>query len=123
MLSQDDQASQQLPKEIGNFRPQKLSDAHQKELHDANVELLAIRNRDYKWRIDNRGWFGWTVMGFLIAQHVFLFLFIGIAYFQGTLCDYQWLIGTFFAGLMTETFLTANFFIKWLFTEIPYKQF
>ncbi|MBS0627903.1 MAG: hypothetical protein JSS09_06795 [Verrucomicrobia bacterium] len=113
-------SSSYLPLEVGSFNFEQLSSPNQ-ALLDANKELMKIRNKDYDWRVLNRGCFGWTIMGVLIAQHGFVFTLILMAFSSDSLGDIQWLVGSFFMTLMAQTFLTANHLIKWLFTEIDYK--
>lgn len=107
-----------LPTEVKEFHHSDLQ-FDQKQAH-ANIEQILIRNKDFKWRVDNRGYFGWSIMGLLISQHFFLYGLILCAYFQSCLKDIQWLLSGFFFALMTETYFTINLLFKWLFSEIPY---
>ena len=114
--------SNQLPPEVMlNFSDKPLSNPNKEQLEKANHNLIKIQCEDYQWRVDNRGKFGWWIFGLLIGQNVLIFSFIFFAFFKDALGDIQWLVGSFFAGLMTQTYFTANYLVKWLFTDINYK--
>ena len=111
-----------IPDEADKFIQEQLHNPHQKEKEQKNLDLLQIRNDDYRWKVDNRGVYGNRIFNILRVQNGFVLGLIILAYLQGCLSDIEWLIGAIFTGLMAQTYFTANHLIRWLFTDIDYKS-
>jgi len=114
--------SHNLPEGLEKFHSEKLNSDHLKAHIKANLNLLLIRNKDFEWRVKNRGKFGWSILAFLVAQVLAIFSLIFHAYSYDKLKEIQFLFGTIFTVLVIQNYLTLNFLIKWLFSEIPYNK-
>lgn len=66
-------AKQNLPAELVSFQETKIEHPEQASLIQANLELFAIKNADFAWRVKRRGRYGGWIMAILIGQNVFVF--------------------------------------------------
>ncbi len=82
---------------------------------------LGLANKDYCWRIKNRGIFAWTIMGILIGQNLLIYILIYIAFYTHQLASLQIILGVLLSGTLVETYFTLNHVVKWLFNDIDYK--
>jgi len=80
-----------------------------------------LANRDYIWRLENRGRFAWMIMGILIVQNLMIYILIYIAFFINQLVNLQIILGVLLSGTLVETYFTLNHVVKWLFNDIDYK--
>ncbi len=80
-----------------------------------------LANKDYIWRIKNRGRFAWTIMGILIGQNFLIYSLIYCAFLTGQLVHLQLILGVLLSGTLVETYFTLNHVVKWLFNDIDYK--
>jgi hypothetical protein len=96
---------------VRRFRPDSLEPYNNKDL----------ANKDYKWRIKNRGVFAWTIMGILIFQNFLIYVLIYLAFFTRQLASLQLILGVLLSGTLVETYFTLNHVVKWLFNDIDYK--
>jgi hypothetical protein len=95
-----------------------------KDFKPASLELLdnrGLANKDYHWRIKNRGLFAGTIMGILVAQNLLIYALIYIAFFTRELGHLQLILGILLSGTLAETYFTLNHVVKWLFNDIDYK--
>lgn len=98
-----------------------------KLFHDfrvADLEPLdnkSLANKDYQWRIKNRGIFAWVIMGILVTQNLMIYSLIYIAFFTHQLAQLQVILGVLLSGTLVETYFTLNHVVKWLFNDIDYK--
>ncbi len=88
--------------------------------HQQNLKVL--KEIDYKWRVNNRPWFSYTIGGLLIAQNLIVFIvFIICSFHHGLAEKNQIILSTSIIGVLTETYFTLNIIIKWLFNDIKYE--
>ncbi len=108
-----------LPKDLTNFKPKRLENNKTKK--DYNTDLLKIRNDDYRWKLNNRALFGYSIMCLLFVQHFLVIKCLLDAYHESRLYEIRWFMSFIVVSLMAETFCCVKYLIKWLFTDISYK--
>lgn len=86
-----------------------------------SLDNKGLANKDYVWRIKNRGIFAWTIMSILIGQNLLIYLLIYIAFVTHQLANLQLILGVLLSGTLVETYFTLNHVVKWLFNDIDYK--
>ena len=94
---------------------------HFKPVTLESLDNKGLANKDYHWRIKNRGIFAWTIMGILIGQNLLIYVLIFVAFFTHHLVSLQIILGVLLSGTLIETYFTLNHVVKWLFNDIDYK--
>src|SRR5476649_2712954 len=89
-----------------NEKPTKNFNDFYQDFKPATLEALdsvSLANKDYNWRIKNRGIFAWTIMAILIVQNLLIYLLIHLAFLTQQLAALQWILGALLSGTLVET--------------------
>lgn len=121
-MNDNSDSRQKLPDEVSGFKSGSFpKPPNQDDLTKLNLEILKTELDDYRWRIDNRGWVGKTIIGLLLGQNIAIFALIFIAYLGSDLCKIQTIVSVLVGGVLVETYFTLNYVVRWLFDNINYK--
>lgn len=113
-----------LPPELESFKSQDPSEwkpDKTTDMHQAYMALTEVQTKDYDWRIENRGKFGWAVINLLYLQNLAVFIIVGLAVWNKSLPELQAVFGILVGATLTETCLTVQIIFKWLFSDVEYK--
>lgn len=93
-----------------------------KDIQENFNELEKLKFKDIDWRLKNRQSIRNFLFGLLVLQNLVVFLLFGIGLWFNKLAGLEGVFNVLIGGTLTETASLIYIIVKWLFSEIPYKE-
>jgi hypothetical protein len=85
-------------------------------------EWEAIRNNDFRDRLELRKTVAFRLIGLLIWQNIGAFALVCWALYFKQLSDLQLIFGVLIGATLAETAVSIQYIVKYLFSDIPYPE-
>ncbi|MBI3485889.1 hypothetical protein HY025_02985 [Candidatus Daviesbacteria bacterium] len=93
-----------------------------KDIQENFNELEKLKFKDIDWRLKNRQSIRNFFFFLLVLQNLVVFLLFGIGLWFNKLAGLEGVFNVLIGGTLTETASLIYIIVKWLFSEIPYKE-